>query len=251
MSPKRYPLFPDFSYFDPQGRLKPYAYQELLAQLVDRQLEDPQEGLTMDQILGQGLAWVLTSITVQIKAPLPRSVTLYGSTHYAGRKGPYFRREYQLLDGSGKLLARAASYSVLIDLKKRSIFRKKDLPFDFPPAKPPSDIDIRPSLREKLDYQTLGQRTVTPSTIDGIGHMNNSRYGEWAYDSLPKDLRDRLHHLRQIDIYFTKEVSLDEKVTLLKHQTPGPNTDQTTYIRGLKEDQSPSFDLVYSFGKNE
>lgn len=235
-----YPIQTDFSYYDSKERIKPYAYQHLFAQLVDQNLIDL--GHDMNLVMTNGFAWVLCSLSLEVKLPITRNMTLFGQTWYADRRGPYFRREYRLLDENHQVLTEGASYSILLDLEKRSIFRQGTLPFEFPEPDKKQLIEASPSFRQALDYQTVDSRQIYPSTIDGIGHVNNVRYGEFAYDALTDEEIDRTQHIKRLELYFASELSLHQQVTIQR-----ADQEQSIYIRGAKDDGKTSFDVVYSY----
>lgn len=238
---KSYPIITNFAYFNQNGILKPYGYQHLLAQLVDRHLETI--GMNMESTMKYGLGWVLRSITVDIKKQIPRGIDLIGKSWYSQRKGPYFRREYQLLDTDGKLLANASSYSILLDLKSRTIFRAQELPFHFQEATEVLLLDAKPSFKAKGEYVPGEKRHIYASHIDGMGHVNNCRYGEFAYDSLPTHFQDNLNKLKHIEYYFQAEMKQKDIFTMEQKIE-----DAKIFSRGVLDGNTKSsFDVVMEF----
>ncbi|QRN84627.1 hypothetical protein JR334_06420 [Clostridia bacterium] len=237
----KYPITTNFSYFNQDGILKPYGYQHLLAQLVDRHLE--AIGMNMESTMKYGLGWVLRSITIDIKEQIPRGFDLVGKTWYAQRKGPYFRREYQLYDREGNLLLNASSYSILLDLKNRTIFRQHELPFSFQDPTEILLLDAKPSFKAKGDYGSIQKRCIRASHIDGMGHVNNCRYGEFAYDSLPVHFRDNLNQLKHLEFYFQAEMKQEDTFTMEQ------KVEQSeVFLRGVLDGNTKSsFDVIMGF----
>ena len=50
------------------------------------------------------------------------------------------------------------------------------------------------------------ERTVQASQIDCLGHVNNCRYGEFAYDIFTGEEQEKLKDLKRMDIHFLSEL---------------------------------------------
>ncbi len=238
---RSYPISTDFAYFNQDGIMKPYGYQHLLAQLVDRHLDSI--GMNMENTMDYGLGWVLRSISLDIKSPIPRGHSLIGKTWYSHRRGPYFRREYQFYDKDDNLLIEASSFSILLDLENRSIFRQKELPFPFLEPTEILLLDAKPSYKAKGEYSSIEDRRIRASHIDGMGHVNNCRYGEFSYDSLPEDKRANLAQLKHLEYYFQSELGLGDAFRM-EHKEDGDNV----YLRGVLDgNNKSSFDVIMHF----
>lgn len=107
--------------------LKPYAYQKMFAIIVDQHLN----GHKMDiaTTMKNNLVWVLASLSFEIVQPIEGYRKMFANTWYSQRKGPYFRREIIFKGENDEVIFRGSSFSILIDIEKRTIYRKKDLPF--------------------------------------------------------------------------------------------------------------------------
>lgn len=238
---KIYQISTDFAYFNQDGILKPYGYQHLLAQILDRHLDSL--GTNMEATMDYGLGWVLRSISLEVKAQVPRGQTLTGKTWHSQRKGPYFRREYQFFDHQGKLLFEASSFSILLNLEDRSIFRQKEVPFELMSPTEILLLDTKPNFKAKGDYKPLEERLIRPSHIDGMGHVNNCRYGEFAYDSLTKATRNNLNQLKRIEFYFQAELALGDKFRMESKED-----GDCTYLRGVRDGNDKCcFDVIMQF----
>lgn len=238
---RSYPINTDFAYFNQDGVMKPYGYQHLLAQLVDCHLD--ALGMNMENTMDYDLGWVLRSISLEVKNPIPRGQALIGKTWYSQRKGPYFRREYQFYDTKGKLLVEASSFSILLDLKDRSIFRQQDIPFPFLDPTEIHLLEAKPNFKAKGDYSSIEDRRIRPSHIDGMGHVNNCRYGEFAYDCLPADKRDDLTKLKRLEYYFQAELGLGDEFQMESKHEKG-----RIYLRGVRNgNPKSSFDVIMQF----
>lgn len=201
--------------------LKPYGYQKLFAQAADRHLEFLD--LSVDQTMKYGLAWALISLSLEVVRPVRGVGKLYARTWYSQKKGPYFRREMEMLTPQGETAINGVTYSVLLDLEKRSIYRGKELPFPLDPPVEEFLIEATPSFKKhaKVPIKQVEERIVRGSYLDCLGHVNNCRYGEFCYDALSQEEQNCFSDIRRMDFYFLSELRRDDRFVMGKGYTQG------------------------------
>ena len=238
-----YKLETQFEDFNENLLLKPYGYQQLCAQLGDIHLS--KIDLNVDTTMKSKLSWVLTSLSIEIIKPVKGNIELKGRTWHSDRKGPFFRREYVFSDKDDKVLFNAASFSVLLDMDKRNIYRKKELPFYIADPIKEYLIDARhkSKIDSDLDFTKVTERQVYNSLLDPLGHVNNCRYGEFAYDVFTDIEVDKLEELKRMDIYFKSELRKNDMFSLYKCVD-----DKTIVVRGENNTKGDtSFDIIFIF----
>ncbi|WP_169515414.1 acyl-ACP thioesterase domain-containing protein [Anaerovorax odorimutans] len=236
-----YQLETTVSFFNQYSQLKPYAYQILFEQMAEKHLSDLN--VNVDSTIKYGLAWALISMSVEILKPIEPGMTLYGNTWYSQHKGPYFRRELLFKNNSGDIMFQGSTYSVLLDVEKRSIFRKKEVPF--PMVEPTEGIllDASPNFKTNMTFKPIIERVVFPSYIDCVGHVNNCRYGEFAYDIFTPEEQENLKQLKRMDIYFLSELRNSDYFNMERAYD-----GEQILIRGYnKTKDDVSFNIVMSF----
>ncbi|MGI6031669.1 MAG: acyl-ACP thioesterase domain-containing protein [Eubacteriales bacterium] len=191
------------------GLLKPYAYQLIFARVADQHLS--RLGLNVDFTGQFHLAWALVSLTVEIRKPVVGTMQLLANTWFSEKKGPFFRREFEFRDEEGQVRFCGTTYSVLLDLEKRTIYRKRELPFPLDPPYSELLVEAGPNYKEQHEYQPADQRVVRPSYLDWLGHVNNCRYGEFVYDVMTPQERSQLDDLQRMELYFHSEMRLDDR----------------------------------------
>lgn len=209
-----YELVATASYLNQHGQFKPYAYQILFEQMAERHLFNLN--LNVDETMKYGLAWALISMSVEVVTPIEQSMVLYANTWFSQRKGPYFRRELLFKDASGTVMFRGSTHSVLLDMEKRSVFRKKEVPFQMHEPTSMFLLDASPGFKMESDLSPVMDRTVQSSQIDCLGHVNNCRYGEFAYDLFQSEEQDQLRNLKRMDIHFLSELRAEDHFTMRK-----------------------------------
>lgn len=238
-----YELVTTASYLNQYHHCKPYAYQILFEQMAERHLMDIN--LNVDATMEHGLAWVLISMSVEVINPIDSVMTLYGSTWYSQHRGPYFRRELLFKAPDGQVMFQGSTHSVLLDMEKRSVFRKNAVPF---PMHPPTEVfllDASPGFKMNADLKNIENRVVQPSQIDCLGHVNNCRYGEFAYDIFTDEEQESLNSLKRIDINFLSELRSGDHFTMRKAKH-----ENQLFFQGYNNTKDDvSFNIVMNFSE--
>lgn len=221
--------------------LKPYGYQKLFSHVVDLHLN--KTDLNMESIMKHNLAWAFVSLSIEIIKPIEGITGMYAQTWYSQRKGPFFRREFIFKSKDNQTFFHGSSFSVLIDIDKRTIYRKKELPFTV--HKPDEDftIEASPTFNINSEFEKENQRRIYNSHIDPLGHVNNVCYGKFAYDALSETECMNIHNLKRMDLYFRAELKNNDTFSILKAYQ-----NDKIIIRGYNNAKSEnSFDIIFGF----
>lgn len=239
-----YELLATASYLNQHSQLKPYAYQVLFEQMAEQHLF--QLNLNVDETMQHGLAWALISMSVEVVTPIEKSMALYGNTWFSEHRGPYFRRELLIKDADGQVMFKGSTHSVLLDIEKRSVFRKKVIPFPMHEPTPIFLLEASPGFKMDVALASVLERTVQPSQIDCLGHVNNCRYGELAYDVFSEEEQENLKDLKRMDIYFLSELRAGDHFTMRK-----ANEGNQIFFQGYNNTKDDvSFNIVMQFNSN-
>jgi medium-chain acyl-[acyl-carrier-protein] hydrolase len=163
-------------------------------------------GVGIREMARDGLVWVLQRLRAEI-AELPRfGETFTLLTWPAGAERLLARREFEVTSEDGRTLARATSRWVVMDQAARKPVRPPEtvrrlVPEPRPHALEglPSDIPPGPAeVRWEKRFEVLRR------DLDVAGHANNTRYVEWALETLPDTIAEgAAPHL--LDIVFRRE----------------------------------------------
>jgi len=238
-----YEITTDVSELNEYGYLKPYAYQNLFGIIAERHLN--KINLNVDTTMKYGLAWVLISISLEIVKPVKGCIKLLAQTWHSQKKGPFFRRELVFKDENSNLIFHGSTFSVLFDLETRTVFRKKDPPFFIGSPIQEFTIKASPSFKTDITLIKVDRRKVYNSYIDCLGHVNNTRYGEFAYDVLTDEEKENLQNMKRYEVFFLSE--LKDKDIFSVHRA---NIDNRIIIRGVNEiTGETSFNVLFDFNK--
>ena len=237
---KTYEIVTEITNLDQRGYLKPSGYQLLINKMIEEHLKSA--ALDFDHLAPFGLSWVIVSLSIDIKKPILGCQKLQGTTWHAQRKGIIFRREMEMKDTSGEVVFNASMFSVLFDIKSRSIFKQKELPFSLGEPTTKFLLEASPSFRGKHQYVDVHHRCVYRSHIDCLGHVNNCRYGEFAFDTL-SEVEAEMERVKRIDIYFISELRPEDTFITQKVEV-----DDRIIIRGYNKTQDKvSFHSVFTY----
>ena len=210
-----YPLKLGVSMFSGRHALKVSAYQELYMQAVEPHLQNigMDEAKLMETL---GVAWVIIALTMEPKRPIRPGDRLHARTWNTTEKARLlFRREIAFYDEAESLVLAGATFSALLDLSARRVCTDRELiaKFSLPAGETLMEASDRLRIKtpEEAPVETL---RVRPSWIDGVGHVNNLRYGEMAYDALSDDQRAAIGSLKRLELYFVSETHLGEEIRL-------------------------------------
>ena len=197
------------------GFMKPSGYQSLIIDVVGRHLR--QFSLGVDDLLQTGMSWVLVSSSVEIYRPIRSEMTLQARTWHSEQDRLTFRRELCFTDMEGKPIFNAATFSVLMDINDRRIIRPDKLDFEIGQVNSELLIESSPKLRVKCEMQECDRRKIYPSCIDRLGHTNNCRYPEFAYDALTDNEIASLERIHRMDFFYKSELKLGDTFTVRRN----------------------------------
>ena len=231
------------SYLNQHSQLKPYAYQVLFEQMAERHLF--KLNLNVDETMKYGLAWALIAMSVEVVSPIEKSMMLYGNTWHSQRKGPYFRRELLFKDAAGQVMFKVTTHSVILDMEKRSVFRKREVPFAMHEPTEFFVLDASPGFQMEAELAPVSERTVQASQIDCVGHVNNCRYGEFVYDVFTAGEQTKLNRLKRMDIHFLSELRAGDEFSIRK----GCENDSILFQGYNRTKGDVSFNIAMSFNE--
>lgn len=207
-----YPLDVSMDMLGGSGFMKPVGYQTLICELAERHLKCFH--LNIDDLAQYNMSWVLVSSSFEICRPIQGQPRIIGRTWHSAQERLTFRRELTFTDSEGQPLFNAVTFSVLMDLSERKIIRPDTLPFDIGAPHEEFVMEASHKLHTHAQMQPCDTRRIYPSHIDCLGHTNNCRYSEFAYDALTRQELARLDQLRRVDLYFKSELRLGDTFTV-------------------------------------
>ena len=127
--------------------------------------------------------------------------------------------------------------------RKLCLNKEKIAVVDLQPHEPVL-VNLERRIKISTPQSVVEVRKVRPSMTDGVGHVNNTRYGDFVYDAMTADERDRLCNLKRIDVWFNYELLEGDEFQIIK----SCESDDVICFSGKKiGDVKNSFDMKLTF----
>ncbi|AKD02692.1 acyl-ACP thioesterase domain-containing protein [Pontibacter korlensis] len=178
-------------------------------------------GISMYDLLERGLTWVLQRMRIEMFRYPGHNDEITVKTWASGRERVFLHRDFRIYNGKQELLGQATSVWLVMDVVKRQLVSVPDFIMDVEvvPGSEPLPF-AKGKLPQLQEVQYKQQVPVRWHDIDLNRHVTNTRYLQWALDSLPLEVLEQ-KQLQQVDIIFKAESMLGETVT----SAVGPGTE--------------------------
>lgn len=237
-----YPVTIDATMYNERGAIYPAAWQHLITCMMEQHLEN----IKMDVphlIRRFNVAWALLEMSVEFRRSVRPTDRLDCLTWHSQSPLPLYRREFLIRDHQEETVAVGTTFSTLLDLNHRRICTDRSILSQF--VLPDGEILLDADSRFSCDavFSEAERRRVRPSWIDGLGHVNNARYGEFVYDILSDDERERIGALKRLDIWFFAELKSGDAFSMQRAVQ-----HNAVLARGvLMPEEKPSFVMKLTF----
>lgn len=220
----------------------------LLGHLQEAATAAAEEGKFGREVLTDryGAIWMLARSWFALERPLRWGEKVAIRTWHRGRKGAMLYRDYDILVG-GRLVGESVSAWVLADVNTHALLRLTQVE-ELREGEGGTLCKkmILSKLRCPQEMTEVERRPMHYSDTDINGHVNNTRYADFACDVLDMDaLESQGRFLSQLRLGFLAECRPGEELIL---QT-GPGEDGHTYVRGLDESGKSRFEAALFFGE--
>lgn len=234
----------DISMYNSKGVLTPSAYQRMIMNMIEEHLDSLNMG---EKYLmeNHGISWVLLSCSIEMHRKIHPTDELCGITWHAGGRMPSFRRDFTFSDKNGEVVAVGATTSTLFENATRRICLNKEK-LSVIAVEPQPPILERLERKNKLDGEPvfIERRKIRPSMTDGVGHVNNTKYGDFVYDAMSEEERASLDKLSRLDVWFISELLEGEEFDIFKDDS---RSTSLSFI-GVKCGESrPAFEMRMTF----
>jgi acyl-ACP thioesterase len=198
---------------DINRRWKPAAFFQHLTETAGTHADIL--GCGFDAMFAKNMFWVHSRMKIKfLSFPLAGNVITIRTWPKTIQQKLFFIRDYVILASNGTRLATATSAWLVISTETRRMVMPGSLAFNIP------SLPERSGLDEPLDRLGVVDGGIERlrvgagySSVDVLGHVNNSRYVEWICDSFPfDDYRQR--SLDWMQINYDKEILPGEEVSI-------------------------------------
>jgi medium-chain acyl-[acyl-carrier-protein] hydrolase len=221
----------ELHYYDVDSNLK-CSITTILNILSDIGTKQSEElGSGMAGLLKSNMTWVFYNYNVKVNRYPMYGEKLLVKTEPVGFKKFYAIRKYEIKDESGNLVVEANAIFLLINLEKRRTMRIPSEQYEVYGLKGDIEGEFKiPKLEKLKDVMYEINFSVRYTDIDFNKHVNNTKYVEWAIESLPEDIVKN-YKLEEIKVTFEKECKYGEEIKSLSSFTKEENGSLTTIHR--------------------
>ncbi|HCT94139.1 MAG: hypothetical protein A2X19_03225 [Bacteroidetes bacterium GWE2_39_28] len=198
---------------DHTGKYKPTSWMYHMQEMAN--IHALSLGFGYDNLIGEGIAWVLSRIHVKfLKLPTWKD-KLTIETWHKGSDRLFGFRDYQACDPEGNPIILTTSSWLIINTNTRRVQRMDSiLGSDYAGAHLVNAID-EPAERlvSPQGMELRGSVKVNISDIDINQHANNIRYMEWSMNHISTELSSKMH-VTELWINFNNECRLNDVVDI-------------------------------------
>ena len=225
---KQYEL--SFGDCDPKGRIKISAIMEMMSEIAGADFAN--RGYPYEFLLENNIVFLLSRISGKIHRTPKSDDILTLKTWEVGTKGVSFLRYFEFYDNKQNLLVSAKSSWIMVNPHTRRPCRPSS--FEFADnTHPDKDADCKdPGKIVCADMPNfVSDREIMYSDLDANGHTHNTRYGDFAIDVMPDNMRQ--NDIKEFKINFVSEALLGQKIMMHTQIC-----DNEITIIGKKDDNS-------------
>ena len=195
---------------DHRRYIRPSAILRYMQMAANTQLHF--NGLTTEDMLARGQAFILSSIDLHFSRPLLAYENIVSETWPCPSRGFTMPRCYVLWDEKGEKVAEGYANWALWDIQTRNLLRACEVKLPVP-----EDVafDTKPqrfTVPHIEEMKVAGTYTITYAQTDLNHHLNNTYYPDMFAHFLALENRQIAH----IGIRFLKEAPLGETLTIYK-----------------------------------
>lgn len=205
-------------HLDRFGRLKPsvmlYFAQEAATGHCDLLRLD------WDTLAEKGLFWAIVRTRLQVERQPGEGEELTVETWPMPTTRSAFPRATVAYDREGKPVFRCVSLWVLMDIATRKMVLPRQSGIALEGVVQGGELEAPASILPK-ETENVFRRTVGFTELDRNGHVNNTRYIDWANDLLSSDFHKE-HTLKELTVCYQSEACQGEEICLDWQITDGP-----------------------------
>lgn len=171
-------------------------------------------GVGVDYLISKNMTWVFYKYDINVHRYPKYGEKLKMVTEPSGFKKFYATREYTIYDEDENKVVEAQAVFFLIDTEKRRAMRVPEDQYTIYGVEGDLGKDFKVDKLEQIKEVMYSKDFKTRySDIDSNKHVNNTKYIEWAVETLPLDLvKD--YELKNIKVTFEKECLFGEEVSV-------------------------------------
>ncbi|WP_162056076.1 acyl-[acyl-carrier-protein] thioesterase [Pontibacter pamirensis] len=191
-------------------------------------------GISMYDLLKHDMTWILQRLRVEMFRYPKHSEKITVQTWASGRERIFMHRDFRIYSADQELLGQATSVWLVMDMVKRKLVTLPEFitALEVVPTEEPLPF-AKGKLPQMQEATYEEQIPVRWHDIDLNRHVTNTRYLQWALDTLPTELLEQ-KQLREMDIIFRAESILGDTVI----SAVAPADEESVYLHKLSSQET-------------
>jgi len=225
--------FPVHSYeVDTEGVLAPRALCAFLQEAAGG--DAARAGYTMERLAQEQLAWVIQWMRVEVERYPRRTEKVCVTTWARAFERAIAWREFDVVDEKGGRVAVGTSRWAVVDLAARRLVRLPEFVRRCPVPERPPALDRAPVALGPVEPPEVERRfEVRRGDLDVLRHVNNTRYVEWALETVPDEVLET-HRPAAFEIAFRREAVFGDTVMARTRRQTGHTPAFAHELRSLR-----------------
>jgi medium-chain acyl-[acyl-carrier-protein] hydrolase len=196
---------------DPNGRLRWASLADLLQEVAWKHADSRDFG---QQLFEKGFMWVLSRFHIKVLEMPSWGQHIKIKTAGRGINKLFALREFEVEDGEGKIIAKASSAWLLLDIKSKRPQRPGQvLPSELFDDNPDNSL-LPDKVYLEVEMEAGKSFSVNYSDLDMNNHVNNVSYIRWIEDFC----FENEIHFNELLINYISEAIMGEEITVIFHK---------------------------------
>jgi len=204
-------MYMDDKHCDYSSRLKMSQLFEIMQEAATKSAELANMG--RETMIKEDKTFVLSRVSIEV-AKMPNLYeTLHLETWPKGRIKMFYLRDF-IFKINEEVVINASTVWAIINMKTRKIVIDNKGVGEYKKDQIKNALEYIPSkIRKKGEMKLVNEIYASYSLTDPNGHINNTRYIEWIYDVLPKEIL-QVDYSYKMDMNYVNEVYYKDKVEI-------------------------------------
>lgn len=162
----------------------------------------------------KGLVFIVTRVSFHILKMPQYDTIIRLKTYEVAPQGPLCNRMFEIYDTkTDELLITAETLWTILDFKNQKLVAAKAYPYRQCPSTPMKFEGVKAGkINIPADIEVVAEHKILFSELDANGHTNNSKYINFAIDSLPEEFQRK--PVKNLRLNYSKESHLGDTMVI-------------------------------------
>lgn len=206
---------------DIENKLTNYGILRMMQEIATAQSDSL--GISINHLEEKPFSWLLINWKLKVYSRPKWNSILKVKTWPSSADKLYSYRDFEICTENGEVIAQATSKWILVNFITKKIIRTSQEILDtYKPSNTHIFEEPFSKLKEPVDYQIIGNYTISRHDLDINRHTNNLSYLRIVNNFLPEKIYNT--DFRNLEILYKKECKLGDELAILYSKSNQTNT---------------------------